>query len=104
MPAIAVLSEETTFRAVAGDQSSVGRTPGEALDRLLADIGTDTPLSLYIITKDRGDAFFSEAQYQRMRTLLNQRNDGETLSEAEYAELEGLVEAELRAAMQRMAA
>jgi hypothetical protein len=102
MPAVAVLSEETTFRAVAGGRSSIGRTPGEALDRLLATLGSDTPLSLYIITKDKGDSFFSEVQYLRLRTLLDRRNANEALSESEQNELEGLVEAELRAAMQRM--
>ncbi len=102
MPTVALLTEETIFRAVAGGQSSVGSTPGEALDRLLAVLGSDVPLSLYVITKDRGDAFFSEAQYQRMRSLLDRRNAGDTLTETEQNDLESLVEAELHAAMQRV--
>lgn len=96
-----MLAENTVFRAVAGGKSSVGRTPGEALDGLLAQLDPDAPISLFVIAKDRGDAFFTQAQFDRLTNLLNRQNDGETLTESERRELTKLVEAEVRATVAR---
>lgn len=86
------------FRAVAGNRQSVGPTAGEALDALNAQLGKDESGSLVVIQQIQSDPFFSEAQYLRMRDLLDRNAP---LTETEQAELEGLVKEELIASAKR---
>jgi hypothetical protein len=86
------------FCAVAGKRQSLGRTPGEALDALNAQLGESESGSLIIIQQMQSDPYFSEEQYLRMRQLLDRRD---SLSDTEREELESLVKAELVASAQR---
>jgi hypothetical protein len=103
MTSIAVRPEpgeagEPRFRAIAGDRQSVGRTMGEALDALVAGWAEDAQEAAVLIQRFRPDTHFTEAQYQRMRDLLDRRA---TLTAEERAELEALVDAELDATVTR---
>ena len=97
-----------TFRAVAGGNQAMGRTAGEALDALtprLADVDADT----LIIVRNLGpDRFFDARQQERLEELMSRwcaaRDASQTLSPEDQAELEGLIDAELRAATERAAA
>ena len=80
------------FRAVSGSLQSVGRTMGEALDALAAQIPDTDASALILIQQRRPDPFFTAEQYQRMRDLMARRD---TLTSAERVELEALVDAEL---------
>src|SRR5262245_65446664 len=78
------------FRAVAGSRQAVGRTMGEALDALTADWGDDIQETAVLIQRFQPDAYFTAAQYCRMQELLARRA---TLTAAELAELEALIDA-----------
>jgi hypothetical protein len=97
-----------SYRAVAGDKHSEGKTAGEALDALTAQLSEEEVGTLVIVQSLRPDRFFSAAQQQRLAELMGRwrvaRDKGETLPTEEQAELEALIEAELRAAADRAAA
>jgi hypothetical protein len=99
---------ERLYRAVAGDKQSTGKTAGEALDALTAQLEGDEFSTLLIIQSFRPDWFFSAEQQQRLSDLMNlwrtARDDGQTLPPEQQAELDRLVEAELKAATVRTAA
>lgn len=86
------------YRAIAGSRQSTGRTAGEALDALNAQLSPTECGSLLIVQQMQSDPYFSEAQYVRMKDLLDHR---ESLSDAERAELEDLVKEELIASARR---
>jgi hypothetical protein len=86
------------FRAVAGSHQSLGRTPGEALDALNAQLDPSESGSLIVVQQMQSDPYFSESQYLRMRNLLDRRA---SLTDLEREELEGLVKAELIASAKR---
>ncbi|HAJ59676.1 MAG TPA: hypothetical protein DCP31_10715 [Cyanobacteria bacterium UBA8543] len=96
------------YRAVAGDKESTGKTAGEALDALTAQLEGDEFSTLLIIQSFRPDWFFSAFQQQRLSELMNlwrtARDEGQTLPPEQQAELDSLVEAELKAATARTAA
>jgi hypothetical protein len=96
---------ETIYRALAGERESVGRSAGEALDALTAQLGKDETGMVVIIQSLRPDAFFSGAQQQRLEELITRwrtaRDSGGSLAEHEQAKLQALVEAELDAARRR---
>lgn len=98
----------TTFRAVAGDVQSVGATAGQALDALTEKIGTLQETTLIMVQPMRPDALFTAEQQQRLTELMDHwraaRDVGTSLPPQEQAELDALVEAELRAASERSAA
>ncbi|MBW4465470.1 MAG: hypothetical protein KME07_08515 [Pegethrix bostrychoides GSE-TBD4-15B] len=98
---------ERSYRAIAGDKQSVGKTAGQALDALTAQLG-ETESGLLIIQSFRPDALFSAAQQERLSELMNlwraARNQGQILSSEQQAELDALVNAELNAATVRTAA
>lgn len=100
MTTITILPEEKNFRAVAGKKESIGRTAGEALDALTAQLDEEESGTLVIIQNRRSDKFFNASQQNRLTSLMEKRKTG-TLSAAEEAELEKLVEAELNCARQR---
>jgi hypothetical protein len=113
MTTISILPENpggngTTYRAVAGKLQSVGRTAGEALDALTAQLGESESGTLLVVQHMRPDSFFTAQQQERLDALMERwrqsRDSGTTLPPNEQAELDALVEAELQAAGQRAAA
>jgi hypothetical protein len=109
MTTISIFPEDAAsqerYRAVAGDRQSVGATAGEALDALTAQIDEPGGTMVVLVQHTRPDAFFTAEQQQRLAELLARwraaRDGGAPLAAAEQAELEALVEAELRAATLR---
>lgn len=97
-----------TYRAVAGDRRASGATAGAALDALAAQLPHDEAGTLVLIQRWGPDRFFGEAQAKRLgelMALLNAaRERGQALPAPEQAELDALVEAELRASGARAAA
>jgi DNA-directed RNA polymerase specialized sigma24 family protein len=102
MTTITILSETTeTYRAVAGDKESTGRTPGEALDALTSQLADEENGTLVIVQNYNADQFFNAAQQERLTELLMLSKSG-NLSTEEENELESLVEAELDGARRRV--
>ena len=113
MTKVAILPEpaadgSVSFRAVAGDRQSVGRTAGEALDALTAQLPESDAGTLIVVQSLRPDRFFTAAQQQRLAELMQRwraaRDEGQPFTAEEQAELDALVEAELQAAGARAAA
>ena len=107
MTTVAILSVlntngEKSYRAIAGDRQSVGKTAGQALDALTALLGETDFSGLLIIQSFNPDELFTIQQQQKLSELMNlwrtARDRGQTLSPQQQAELESLVEAELQAA------
>ncbi len=98
----------TRFRAIAGEAQSSGATVGQALDALREQIGGPEQTTLVVVQPMRPDNLFTAAQQQRLAELSARwrtaHDAGTSLSAQEQAELETLVEAELRAAGERSAA
>ncbi|MEH2213424.1 MULTISPECIES: hypothetical protein [unclassified Nostoc] len=101
-------SGEKSYRAIAGDKHSVGKTAGQALDALTAQLGETEFSALLVIQSFRPDAFFSAQQQERLSELMrlwrSARDRGQELLPEQQAQLDDLVEAELRAATARTAA
>jgi len=95
----------TVYRALSGERRGAGKTPGEALDAILDQ---DESATLVVVQRNRPDRFFAAEQQRRLEELMTRwraaRAAGSTLAPHEQEELEGLVEAELRAAGRRAAA
>jgi hypothetical protein len=113
MPTITVVPDAPDastprYRAVAGDQQSVGATVGEALDALTAQIGGPDETTLVVIQPAWADEYFSADQRARLGTLMSRwrsaRDAGGTLPADEQAELDALIRAEVEAAGRRAAA
>jgi hypothetical protein len=102
------LNSPTGFRAIAGGVQSVGATAGQALDALTAQLSGPEETTLVVLQPMRPDTLFTAEQQQRLAALMDRwraaRDSGSTLPPEEQAELNALVEAELRAAAQRSAA
>lgn len=101
MPTATLTENETSavrFRAVAGKYQSVGSTPEEALNALLAQEGGVIDSSAILIQRFVPDAYFTQAQFDRMQELLARQKD---LTEQENSELDDLIDAELEATIQR---
>ncbi|TAG89907.1 MAG: hypothetical protein EAZ09_11535 [Oscillatoriales cyanobacterium] len=98
---------EKSYRAIAGDRQSVGRTAGQALDALTALLGETDFSALIVIQSFNPDEFFTVQQQKRLSELMNlwrtARDRGQTLSPKQQTELESLVEVELKAATVRTA-
>lgn len=98
-------SGQLSYHAVAGTKQSTGHTAGEALDSITKQLPTDQTGTLVIVQNQQPDRFFSATQQQRLSALMGKwrraRDQGEALSEREQAELEELIEAELKAATAR---
>lgn len=101
-------SGERSYRAIAGDKHSVGKTAGQALDALTAQLGKAEFSALLVIQSFHPDPFFSAEQQKRLSELMNLwrtvRDQEQALSPEQQAELDSLVEAELEAATARTAA
>ncbi|MGB3266364.1 MAG: hypothetical protein WBA89_20685 [Microcoleus sp.] len=93
---------EKSYRAIAGDRQSVGKTAGQALDALTSLLGETDFSALIVIQRFNPDELFTIQQQKRLSELMNlwrtARDRGQTLSPQQQAELESLVEAELKAA------
>ena len=100
-------SDGNSCRAIAGNQQSVGKTAGRALDALTAQLGETEFSALLVIQSFSPDRFFSAEQQKRLSELMNlwreTRDIGTVLLPEQQAELDTLVETELRAATARTA-
>ncbi len=100
-------SGETSYRAIAGDKHSVGKTAGQALDALTVQLDEAEFSALLLIQSFRPDRFFSADQQKRLSELMSlwrlARDHGQSLLPEQQTELEGLIEAELKAATARTA-
>lgn len=96
-----------SYRAIAGRNQSQGKTAGEALDALTRQLSADESGMMVVVQNFRPDRYFSREQQLRLGQLMQEwqaaRDRGKELSPAERAELEALVNAELRASAQRAA-
>lgn len=99
---------EKSYRAIAGDKQSVGKTAGQALDALTAQLGETEFSGLLVIQSFRPDLFFTTDQQKRLSELMSlwrtARDQGQALPPEQQAELDTLVDTELRAATARTAA
>jgi hypothetical protein len=95
------------YRAVAGDKQAVGPTVGQAIDGLRAELGGPQETTLVIVQPMTPDALFTAEQRDRLAALMAKwrtaRDGGPSLPPDEQAELDALVEAEVRAAGERAA-
>jgi hypothetical protein len=111
MTTIAILPESAApngaFRAIAGEASSSGRTPGEALDALTAKLPETDRGTLVVVQCLQPDQYFTAEQQSRLAHLWQcwrmACDAGAPWSSEEQSELEALVEAETRAAGERAA-
>ena len=92
--------KDDSYRAVAGDKESTGRTAGEALDALTSQLADNEGGTLVIVQNRKADQFFNAAQQERLAELMRLREAG-TVSQEDEKELEGLIEAELDGARRR---
>ena len=99
---------DVSYCAMAGDKQTQGKTAGEALDALTAQLPEDEAGTLIIFQSWRPDRFFGASQQQRLAELMEHwrmaRDMGDSLEPDEQSELEALVDAELRASADRAAA
>jgi hypothetical protein len=97
-----------SYRAIAGERHAQGKTAGEALDALTAQLSADEASTLIIVQSLRPDHFFTAAQQERLTALMDRwrtaRDQGATLPADEHTELEALIAAELQASAARAAA
>jgi hypothetical protein len=97
-----------SFRAVAGEVQSSGATVGQALDALRAQLGGPEQTTLVVVQPMQPDELFTAEQQQRLAELMLRwraaRDAGASLPPQAQAELDALVEAELRAATERSVA
>jgi hypothetical protein len=113
MTKVAIVPEPTqsgkrAYRAIAGNQQSIGKTAGEALDALTASLSQEEAGTLVVVQHHRPDRFFTAEQQARLEDLMSKwraaRDAGSSLPAEEQVELDSLVEAEVRAAGERTAA
>jgi hypothetical protein len=101
MTTITIVPEKSdSYRALAGDKESTGRTAGEALDALTAQLEDEENGTLVIVQNRKADRFFNASQQARLSELMDRREAGTLLPEEEE-ELEQLIEAELTGAGMR---
>ena len=95
------------FSAIAGNKYTKGKTAGEALDALTAQLNDDETGTLVIVQNYHPDRFFNATQKQRLKELMElwriARDNGRELSKVQQQELEELVELELLATAERAA-
>lgn len=112
MTKVAILPErdeqgEMTYRAVAGETETTGRTAGEALDALTSLL-PEEETGTVVVQMLRPDVLFTSAQKQRLEELMARwraaRDAGTTIPPDEQRELDALVDAELRASTARASA
>jgi hypothetical protein len=96
-----------TFRAIAGNLQSVGKTAGDALDALNDQLPVTESGTIVVVQNLRADRFFSADQQQRLSELMREwrkARERETALPADLQmELDALAEAELQASAKRAA-
>ncbi len=96
----------TNFRAINGNNTSVGETIGQALDSLSKQVSLEKNSVIYIQDFEP-DEFFTAEQQRRMAELMTKwrelRDSDSQLPIEEQAELEQLVELELIGSAKRTA-
>ena len=96
---------EKADRVVAGDKRSVGKTAGQALDALTAQLDPMEVGGLLFVQGFQPDAWFTAARRERLAELMREwraaRDRGEEPPPDRQAELDRWVEAELVAARRR---
>jgi hypothetical protein len=101
-------TDEMPFRALTGRNQAMGRTAGEALDALTTQLENEERDTLIIVRNLGPDRFFTAEQRQQLEQLMAKwraaRDTGGSLPAAEKAELERLIETEVRAATERATA
>jgi hypothetical protein len=100
--------ESMPYRAVSGRSHAMGRTAGEALDALASQLPREAADTLVIVRNMSPDRFFNAEQRSRLEELMALRREAiagnSPLTAQEEAELEQLVDAEVRAATERATA
>ena len=95
------------YRAIAGNKQSSGKTAGQALDALTAQLGDTDFGGTILLQSFRPDPYFSQAQQNRLAELMAAWRDARDRDLAFapdlQTELEELIEAELQAATERTA-
>lgn len=113
MTKVAILPEpsikgDIMYRAVAGARQAVAKTVGGALDALTAQLPPEESGTLVVVQNHRPDQFFTVQQQRRLEDLMQRwriaRDTGKPLPASEQAELNALVDAEVRASGERAAA
>jgi hypothetical protein len=103
--AVASSNGERCYRAAVGTQSSTGRTAGEALDALTAQLGNKEINGFLLLQNHQTDPFFTAQQQKKLTELMSiwrtARDQGDTLSSEQQTELDALIEAELIATADR---
>lgn len=109
--AIVPIASETgdiRYRAIAGERESDGRTAGEALDALTAQLSPGSQSLTLMVSTVAADTFFPVEKQLRLNQLMEDwraaRERHEELPHAMQQSLEQLVEEELLASTQRAAA
>ena len=96
---------ETLYQAVAGKLTSLGKTAGQALDALTAQLDNTESPTLLVLQSFQPDQFFNETQQAQLTELMlqwrNARDQGQPLAIAQQQQLEDLVEAKLQATIAR---
>jgi hypothetical protein len=112
MTTIAIIQDKqsgngASYRVIAGQRHSVGKTAGEALDALTSQLADEQTGTLVVIQHMRPDRYFTAEQQQRLEELMVRwraaRDSQAALPTEEQAELEALIAAELQAATKRAA-
>lgn len=105
---VSTATGDIAYHAIAGDKQSHGKTAGEALDALAAQLPEEEAGTLVIVQNLRPDRFFAADQQRRLAELMARwraaRDAGTVLPTAEQTELDALIEEEVRASAKRTAA
>lgn len=80
---------EAKYRAVAGKWQGFGTTPQDALSDLMQSAIIEDALPIVILPYNLGDAFFSQAEIDRLQELKSKRS---VLTAEERTELATLIE------------
>jgi hypothetical protein len=105
---VSTATGDIVYHARTGDKQSHGKTAGEALDALTAQLPEEEAGTLVIVQNLRPDSFFDADQQRRLAELMERwraaRDAGTPLPTAEQSELDALIEEEVRASAKRTAA
>lgn len=102
---IASPTRDRLYRAASGDRQSTGKTAGEALDALTAQMEDREIQGFLLLHNHQPDRFFTAQQQQRSTELMSlwrtARDVGDSFPSALQSELDALIEAELDATSAR---
>ncbi|MBW4621301.1 MAG: hypothetical protein KME17_18320 [Cyanosarcina radialis HA8281-LM2] len=105
---ISDVNGEKSYRAIAGDKHCIGKTAGQALDALTAQLDEIEFSALLIVQSFYPDPFFNAQQQEELSELMSlwrlARDEGRELSPEQQTKLNTLVDMELWAATARTAA